>query len=92
LSAQHTPGPLHVQRIPTDEGVHHLVCAANGCPLAKLEHTAEDRGNAVLFAAAPDLLKALRRALDAGIGGDGKHPSPSEEARAAIAKATGAAS
>ena len=35
------------------------------------------------------LLAALRRCLDAGVGSDGRMPSASEQARAAIAKATG---
>lgn len=46
--------------------------------------------NARLIAAAPDLLAALHRALNAGIGSDGNHPTPADAARAAIAKARGA--
>lgn len=34
------------------------------------------------------LVAALKRALDAGIGSDGQLPSPADEARAALAKAT----
>lgn len=38
---------------------------------------------------APQLLEALRRALNAGIGADGQRPSPADEARAALAQAAG---
>lgn len=42
-----------------------------------------------LITAAPELLAALRRVLDAGVGHDGRWPSAAEQARLAIAKARG---
>jgi hypothetical protein len=55
----------------------------------ELEMKREEVERQRLLDAAPDLLAALRRALDAGIGADWQEPSPAEQARAAIAKAEG---
>ena len=59
MNAQHTPGPHNVVRITDEDGRHFLVTAPNGCPLAKLEHCAEDKWNATLFAAAESMLADL---------------------------------
>lgn len=97
MADKHTPGPWFADKIQdrsafnifmpgycsAGASVHH--CAnASGC-MGGLEVAA----NARLMAAAPELLAALQRALDAGIGSDGRRPSAADEARAAIANATG---
>jgi hypothetical protein len=63
MSAQHTPGPLHVTReVDADGEAQHTVRAATGSPLAVLSNyaTREQKANAHLYAAAPELLAALR--------------------------------
>lgn len=94
------PGPHSVVRIADEDGRHFLVVAANGCPLAKLQHCAEDGANAALFAAASELLEALRgaRSLMAAMhAAAADRIDISNDPRwlgvgAAIAKATGGAS
>jgi hypothetical protein len=98
MSAQHTPGPFRVLRLLEDDGTpYHLVLNAVGCPLARLQHCAEDVGNAQLFSAAAELLEALCSAearLTLLIERE-QHKLfdviARDAARAAIAKATGGA-
>ena len=76
-----TPGPWKtVDYVARVEEIHGapgqiLVMRQDGAKL----------GDMLAMAAAPELLAALRRALDEGIGGDGRHPSPSEQATGAAA-------
>lgn len=79
MSTKHTPGPW--QYISTKHRT--IICAESGDRVAECESlTASD---ARLIAAAPELLAALEKALRYG----GLFPDLAEEARAAIAKATG---
>lgn len=101
MSAQHTPGPWHygINRsghsflVKDPEG--RLVCNMSWHHSSR-EHyplQAESEANARLIAAAPELLEALTAAwnsMDTSI--PGSPGSPIEKARAALAKATGAAS
>ncbi len=58
---EHTPGPWHV-----DKSLHRLVYDANGVGVGEAWHGVNEReyveeeANARLFAAAPDLLEALK--------------------------------
>lgn len=98
-AGRYTPGPHSVTRIKETEGRHFLVVAPNGCPLAKLEHCAEDEANANLFAAATDLVDALEHARAGLLWYQDRYPeatdSSDDEAMAlidaALAKATGSA-
>jgi hypothetical protein len=56
MSAPFTPGPWVAHRLLDNDGTpYHLVKKfENGCPLARLQHVAEDAANARLIAAAPD--------------------------------------
>ena len=89
-NAKHTPGPwevhpttLHpaVRSVGTANAAPRRICTAgsmNGSPV--------DEHNARLIAAAPELLEALQFVMTAS----GEQPSTAfEQARAAIAKATG---
>lgn len=98
--SEHTPGPWHANRKRAHQdfievihnndakGAASLVLARVTCRRGWWD---EQHANASLIAAAPELLAALCRAIDAGIGSDGDYPSAADEARAAIAKATGSA-
>lgn len=99
-AAQHTPGPWSVD--PIDDLDAHILGKPNGfCAdiIADVKSFDLDEGqaNARLIAAAPDLLEALKGAVDAADAFEAGVPlSTSFEdwlasARAAIAKATGAA-
>jgi hypothetical protein len=84
MSTQHTPGPWKTNGDPyvsTADGRRSIAF----CDSHQQAH--EDRANARLIAAAPDLLDALLRVLRdvASDGLDGWE----DQARAAIAKATG---
>ena len=94
----YTPGPWHEHSVEL-----YIVCGANGQAVADTEADSIDQderfANARLIAAAPDLLEALIDTLDflerhsnRWDGVNGKHPQVVvTAARAAIAKATGAA-
>jgi hypothetical protein len=61
--APFTPGPLHVTREVDSEGYcQHTVRASNHVPLAVLSNYSplEQKANATLYAAAPELLAALQ--------------------------------
>lgn len=101
MNAKHTPAPWHVctgnhetfgnvLNIAAQEGDVPAICVISNVEDA----TEEDRANARLIAAAPDLLEALKAMLDAepgyGWGGSSEAEIAAQElARAAIAKATG---
>jgi hypothetical protein len=90
MSAQHTPGPWHIDRY----GKHPRAVwgATNALPVAIIHSdgtsSAANDANARLIAAAPELLEALCMVLDDPDALDGR-PLTYECARAAIAKATG---
>jgi hypothetical protein len=95
--SDHTKGPWHV-RVPTEtecqNGAGQYVHAANGEGVAYAQRGVD----APLIAAAPELLDALRKALDVmtinqkvrspAWGGEATESSAIGKARAAIAKAT----
>lgn len=55
--------PWSALRLLDDDGTpFYLVKDANGCPLARLQHCAEDAKNASLFAAGPELLAVTEEA------------------------------
>ena len=86
MKARHTPGPWEVHgRQPTfvraNGGKKHV---ANTDSMGDDE---ENKANARLIAAAPELLESLREILDGGIA----DPAAVRRAHAAIANATGAA-
>lgn len=103
MSAQHTPGPWEW---PDDGGVREFEifgpdgtliceCSWHGCPLGEVGALV---ANAALIAAAPELLEALEnldsaiwRCVDAAEIEGTPVEDASNAARAAIAKATGAA-
>ena len=103
MSTQHTPGPWYVGTEFNDQGRHiyaaQKVRHEDGDEWHPLIACTDDderlvdwQANARLIAAAPDLLEALQRMLDAP--SHGTHEAmrrANEAARAAIAKATGAA-
>lgn len=95
----HTPGPWRVEaagdgfRKPTEDGAKDFqIVAANGiCPGIVWDYLREGEANARLFAAAPELLAALKDIcewLEAAPGGLGNAPRASlDTAYAVIAKA-----
>ena len=87
MSAKHTPGPWTAHH---DHG-WLVVESSNGDMLIKIEKGSAAKkhmADALLIAAAPDLLEALKRFLDAWeFDSDGN--GAAEQARAAIAKAIG---
>lgn len=90
--APFTPGPLHVTREVDSEGeCQHSIRASNGAPLAVLSNynAHEQKANAALYAAAPDVLAALQHAVH---WFDQLKPEDITRYRAAIAKATGSTS
>lgn len=96
-SSEHTPGPYTWYE--TDEGLCRVFPVAGGLIVAECSvrnpFCAEQRANARLFAAAPDLLAALQAIADHDFNNcDGITPADCmenmrETARAAIAKAKG---
>jgi hypothetical protein len=86
----HTPGPWIVV---TGSGGWR-VNATGHREVAATSHSAfsgsEDRNNARLIAAAPDLLEALERLLQSGDVRDAADAGALKQARAAIARVTGA--
>jgi hypothetical protein len=93
MSTQHTPGPWFKNcgfLIGSDGS--DVVAAGLGLGLGADNGDGIRKANALLIAAAPELLEALQRMLDAP--SHGTHEAmrrANEAARAAIAKATGAA-
>jgi hypothetical protein len=100
----HTQGPWTVETVPTACGICHKIGPFPGkrkgdkprhaCLYADYPspgNPADDElaANARLIAAAPDLLAALSNLLRVIDGEGGTRPNAREEARAAIAKATG---
>lgn len=70
--SKHTPGPLHVEHAKaTHEGGHYFIVTGADCITVPdgqvLASTSddldEDKANADLFAAAPDMLGAIDRAI-----------------------------
>ncbi len=101
----HTPGPWHIEPLQDDEGESIAICKAGLGVIAVIEGGNNpaadgartqgfsydvDQANARLIAAAPEILEALKL-LEGMIEetGDNKHDLAA--ARAAIAKAEGAA-
>ena len=97
---QHTPGPWDVE----PKGSRHFVDGADGLTVAYLDRAgvrerAEIEANALLIAAAPELLAALedmtdryaRAMKDSGVSHYPEAMVEIRSARAAIAKATGGA-
>jgi hypothetical protein len=92
VSAEHTPGPWLLD---DENGVianNQVIAYAKAIshPILRKVDVEQWNANACLIAAAPDLLEALDEMLD-DIGRANSMPS-AIKARAAIAKATGAAS
>ncbi len=93
--AKHTPGPWRQNDHP-QRGNQLYVRIGSGCANAIVERkdtfgkvSDEDIANARLIAAAPDLLEACRQMLFDVF--EDVHPETVKQARAAIAKAEGAA-
>ena len=80
METKHTPGPWHV---PKDIPGPDKWMVADCCGIIR-RSTDEEKANAHLIAAAPDMLAALKQIMEEGITG----PS-CDAARAAIAKAEG---
>lgn len=95
MNTQHTPGPWFVR----DHEYGEFVYCKNGYIISGPINKRTDGANARLIAAAPDLLEALKaflRAPSIGSNGPGSSTIVVQDfnlraARAAIAKATGAA-
>ena len=95
MKAQHTPGPWHVGMKPGP-----IVYGPNGEQVASLVvpmlPEEENRANAHLIAAAPELLAALRDVIGWIPGSSAWHTDAArksvENARAVLAQATGAES
>lgn len=98
MNKQHTPGPWNVgDDSPNDYEGPMIDTRDRAVAVITIDHetesTPEDRANARLIAAAPELLAALQRLTRAMDDYDGDIPadinSPHHQALAAIAKATG---
>jgi hypothetical protein len=86
--SKHTPGPWKESKNVMEQPVIESVRPDNDAFIICQTFGPDKHDNARLIAAAPELLEALRTALDASWNG----PMPDyarDEARAAIAKATG---
>jgi hypothetical protein len=85
MSTQHTPAPWNAEGLDildnTNIGILATISPENDGP------SEEDYANARLIAAAPELLAALQRLTDI-CEADDQYPIHTEEARAAIFKAT----
>ena len=97
---KHTPGPWRLEEWGSDYGptgdFSVYPCGAkNKYPIASVQepfHRSKTKANAMLIAAAPELLEALIEMLEyAGIIEERFDRLATDRARAAIAKATGAA-
>ena len=103
MNTQHTPGPWYIGKDFSDQGRHiyaeQMVCDDDGEEWHPLIASTDDderlvdwQANARLISAAPDLLEALKDMLDNHEDAcTGYGEGAAEKARAAIAKATGAA-
>lgn len=96
MSTAFTPGPWRVGAYGPNGCF--TVGTKNGLMTAMVAHSINERGqeaqaigDAQLIAAAPELLEALVELAEAGAEAWGEHRPCVKEARAAIAKATGAA-
>lgn len=96
MKAKHTPGPWRVERYFSKWLIgngRYLIAETAGSPAHLGRASAErDAANACLLAAAPDLLETLQVLLslhDACVDTADAWNASMEEARAAIAKATG---
>ena len=92
MSTQHTPGPWKVKAHSTAvlagrKQICSNVNAASNLPVNMKDELEIAHANARLIAAAPDLLNALKVLADVAE----RKGIPCDAARAAIAKATGAA-
>lgn len=83
MSEQHTPGPCTLREFDAVDGYFVLISDSSGDLFAK----AFDIRKARMIAALPEMLAALRAALDEEDGHDTNMNWPAA-ARAAIAKAT----
>jgi hypothetical protein len=96
MIAQHTPGPWrYVCANPSPTTGEHLISGAKPGYLAEVRDcgSGDVRANALLIAAAPDMLQALRRAVLAlAFSAESSEAMRDdyEAVSAAIAKATGA--
>jgi hypothetical protein len=93
MSAKHTPGPWEASITANSIGQRHIY-DENNHPIAQtvhkdVEHPERISANALLIAAAPELLDALQNLLGFGINGTIESQMAQDDARAAIAKATG---
>jgi hypothetical protein len=91
--SKRTPGPWVVYDDSKDGKTNRIEIAARGKTVARIYHSvpAEDLPNACLIAAAPELLDALKQALEECIWPNERLSDVHEKARAAIAKAEGSA-
>ena len=101
MSAKHTPGPWFVDKVEDRNafnifpvGATHALLAVKGPEFdGAHSYALAAKANAILIAAAPELLEALRGLVaslsDADDEGLIEHASQMEAARAAIAKAVG---
>ena len=91
--SKHTPGPWVVYDDSNDGKTNRMEIAARGKTVARIYHSVpeEDLPNARLIAAAPDLLELLEDVISIGGGMVEEIYGYCfvEQARAAIAKATG---
>lgn len=84
--SRHTPGPWRIGAI---ESGRYCVDGANG---EEVTGWLDSEGDALLIAAAPELLEALKRLIATGLDEREYHEfmsNPAHYARAAINKATG---
>jgi hypothetical protein len=93
MSTQHTPGPWVVYDDSNDGKTNRIEIVAMGKTVARIYHSVpkEDLPNALLIAAAPDLLEALNTWLKQYSAEEYEDCPEVVQTRAAIAKATGAA-
>lgn len=93
--SEHTPGPWTLSRnlgpwTSSAGHVHHTIeRGSHGCINVEQSAGDEAEANARLIVAAPEMLEALRTIVDRSVLGAPGNPF-GEQARAAIAKATGA--
>lgn len=98
MTTQHTPGPWTIRPYNFDavrdaQGIFSAGCRIPICHSIMGNDLGQADANARLIAAAPELLAALQRALDAIEYYHAREGSPDTlaDARAAIARATGGA-
>jgi len=84
----HTPGPWNVTGLYVRERDGGLIASILDLWHGQRTPKAEKNANARLIAAAPDMLFALHRCIDALAANDAPNCEAAKEARAAITKAT----